>query len=245
VVRLVRWIAVGLLGLTLACLAAAASAQAPTGQITGRVTDDTGAGIANIVVAAAPVSSPDSFTEATTDATGSYSLTLPPGDYDVAFNTQDPVNDTYNGVTFGGPGPGPGAVCTICGGQAVTVTAGGVTANIGAALSTGTPPQTGTIRPLSGTAIKIHAGRLTFNFGCHVEPTGCIGTARLRFAPNGPTIATLRVVVDPNRIGRLVFQIPASISARVRRTHLHSVAALVEVTTPPGHFITHFRLVNR
>ena len=191
------------------------------------------------------MSSPDAITVATTDASGNYVLALAPGSYDVAFNTQDPVNDSYDSVTFGGPGPGPGAICTVCGGQPVTVVAGGTTANVGAALRSAPFPQTGFVRPLSGKAIKVIAGRMTFSIGCHVEPTGCIGTARLRLSPSGPTIASTRVVVDPGRIGRLVFTIPASIRSRLRRAHRHSLAALVEVTTPPAHTITHFALVQR
>jgi hypothetical protein len=234
-----------LVALVLAGLAGTASAQAPTGQISGRVTDDQGTGLPGITVAAAPSSSPDAITVATTDADGNYVLPLDPGSYDVAFNTQDPVNDSYDSVTFGGPGPGPGAICTVCGGQAVMVVAGVTTANIGAALRSAPFPQTGFVRPLSGKAIKVIAGRMTFSIGCHVEPTGCIGSARLRLSPSGPTIATTRVVVDPGRIGRLSFTIPASIRARLRRAHRHSLAALVEVITPPAHTITHFALIQR
>jgi hypothetical protein len=240
-----RRYAIALVTVVLACLAGTASAQAPTGQITGRITDAQGNGLAAITVAAAPVSSPDSITETATDAAGNYVLTLAPGSYDVAFNTQDPVNDGYDSVTFGGPGPGPGSICTVCGGQAVTVVAGATTANIGAALRSPPFPQTGFVRPLSGKAIKVIAGRMAFSIGCHVEPTGCIGSARLRLSPSGPTIATTRVVVLPGRIGRLVFTIPSSIRSRLVRARHHSLAALVEVTTPPGHTITHFALVQR
>jgi hypothetical protein len=237
--------ALALVALVLACLAATASAQAPTGQIAGRVTDDHGTPLAGITVAAAPLSSPDSITVTATDAAGNYVLALAPGDYNVAFNTQDPVDDNHDSVTFGGPGPSPGAICTVCGGRTVTVVAGGTTTGIGAALNSAPFPQTGFVRPLSGRAIKVIGGRMTFNIGCHVEPTGCIGTARLRVSPHGPTIATARVVVLPGRIGRLVFTIPQSIRSRLARAHDHSLAALVEVTTPPAHTVTHFALIQR
>lgn len=229
----------------LAALSGPAAAQAPTGQITGLVTDTHGLPLAAITVAAAPVGSPDTDTLTATGTDGRYTLDLPPGSYVVAFNTIDPVNDAYDSVTFGGPGPPPGAVCTVCGGAALTVVAGAVTPNVGAALGSPPFPQTGTIRPLSGKVIKVIAGRMTFNIGCHIEPTGCLGTARLRLAPTGPTIATKRVAVLPGHIGRLVFNIPASVRARLSRARHHAVAALVEVTAAPAHTITRFSLVQR
>jgi hypothetical protein len=222
-----------------------ARAQAPTGQITGQVTDAGGMPLGGITVGAAPIAQPDAVVQTLTDAGGRYVLDVAAGDYDVAFNTLDPVNDGYDSVTFGGPGPGPGATCTICIGRTVTVVPGGVTSGIGAALASAPFPQTGFVRPLSGKAIRVLGGRLSFRMGCHVEPTGCLGTARLRLAPHGPTIATVRVVVFPGRAARLVFKVPAAVVARARAARRHSVAALVEITTPPAHTITRFRLVVR
>ena len=190
---------------------------------------------------------PDAVTVTTTDAAGNYVLALPAGAYDVAFNSTDPVNDGYDSVTFGGPGPAPGAVCTVCGGQAVTVAAGATTAGIGARLGSPPFPQTGHVSPLSGKAIRVVAGRMTFRMGCHIEPTGCLGTARLRLGhrANGPVVASVRVVVLPGTVGRLVFRLPAAFVARLRRAPHRSLAALVEISTPPAHTITRFALYDR
>ncbi len=83
--------------------------------------------------------------------------------------------------------------------------------------------------------------------GCHVEPTGCLGTARLRLghSVSGPTIATARVVVDPGRQAELVFRVPVSVIARLRRARHHALAASVEISAPPGHSFTRFELVQR
>ena len=233
--------------LAAAMAAPTAGAQAPTGQITGQVTDAAGTPLAGISVAAAPVSMPDALTLTTTDASGNYVLALPAGEYDVAFNSVDPVNDGYDSVTFGGPGPAPGAVCTVCGGRAVAVVSGASTGGIGARL--GSPPfaQTGYVSPLSGKAIRVVAGRMTFLIGCHIEPTGCLGTARLRLGrrAGGPVVASLRVVVTPGTVARLVFRLPAAVLTRLRRARHHSLAALVEISTPPSYTITRFALYAR
>jgi hypothetical protein len=227
--------------------AAPAVAQSPGGQITGQVTDAAGAPLPGITVAAAPVASPDAVTLTTTDAAGGYTLQLAPGDYDVAFNTIDPIDDRYDSVTFGGPGPAPGAVCTVCGGRPVTVAAGAVTAGIGARLSNPPFPQTGYVRPLSGTAIRVGGGRMIFRVGCHIEPTGCRGVARLRLGhrAGGPIVATVAVDVAPATSARLVFRIPSAVLSRLRRARHHALAALVEITAPPSHTITRFSLVDR
>jgi hypothetical protein len=245
--RAISLVALVLGGAGLAVGPRSAAAQAPTGAITGQVTDSHGSPLAGITVAAAPVSSPEAITLTSTDATGVYAVALAPGDYYVAFNTLEPVNDSYGAVTFGGPGPGPGAVCTVCGGRAVSVTAGATTSAIGAALASPPFPQTGFVRALSGKAIKVVGGRVSFRMGCHVEPTGCLGTARLRLGPSssGPTVATARVVVDPGRMAELVFRLPSSAIARLRRASHHALAASVEISAPPGHTFTRFELVQR
>jgi hypothetical protein len=243
-------VAIGLVALVLCAWAiapAGAGAESPTGQITGQVTDARGAPLAGITVAAVPVANTDDLTQTTTDAAGRYVLDVPPGSYYVAFNTLDPVNDNYDNVTFGGPGPAAGAICTICGGQPVSVTAGSQTPAIGAALASSPFPQKGFVRPLSGKVIRVLAGRVTFNMGCHLEPTGCVGTARLRLGRSvaNPVIATARVFVLPSRIGRLVFKLPRSVEDRLRRARRHALPALVEITARPSHTITRFELVER
>jgi hypothetical protein len=244
--------AIGLAALILAVAglavgSAAAGAQATTGEITGQVTDTHGMPLAGITVAAAPVHSPDAITLASTDANGAYVLPLPPGDYEVAFNTLEPVNDGYGGATFGGPGPGPETTCTVCGGRPVTVTAGGTTPGIGAALASPPFSQTGFVRPLSGGPIRVLGGRLTFRMGCHVEPTGCIGTARLRLGHliAGRVIASVKFVVLPGTVGQLVFRVPTSVIGRLRLARHRELAALVEITAPPAHTITRFELAQR
>jgi hypothetical protein len=231
----------------LALAAGPAAAQSPAGQITGQVTDAAGTPLAGITVAAAPVSSPDAITLTTTDAAGDYTLELAPGAYDVAFNSVDPIDDGHDSVTYGGPGPGPGAVCTVCGGQAVTVAAGATTAGIGARLASPPFPPTGFLRPLSGKAIRVVGGLMSFRVGCHIEPNGCLGVAHLRLGhrAGGPIVASVRVAVAPGAAGRLVFRIPAGVLARLRRARHHALAALVDITAPPSHTITRFSLIDR
>ncbi len=247
--RLTPTRAIGLLAVLVGLAAGpgSAGAQAPIGVITGRVTDAHGAPLVGITVAAAPVSRPDAVTLASTDTTGAYVLTLAPGDYYVAFNTLEPIDDRYGPVTFGGPGPGPGAVCTVCGGRPVSVTAGGTTTGIGAALASPPFPQTGFVRPLSGKAIRVVGGRVSFRMGCHVEPTGCTGTARLRLGTrvSATPIASVRVAASPGQTAELVFRLPSSVIARLRRAARHVLAASVEISTPPAHTVTRFQLVQR
>ena len=134
----------------------------------------------------------------------------------------------------------------MCGGQAVTVAAGATTAGIGARLASPPFPQTGHVSPLSGKAIRVvpepddlfdrlphRADRLPGN-----RPPAAGRRA------GGPTIASVRVVVMPGTVGRLVFRLPAAFVARLRRAPHRSLAALVEITTPPSHTITRFALVR-
>jgi hypothetical protein len=103
------------------------------------------------------------------------------------------------------------------------------------------------VRALNGKVIRVVNGRATFNLGCHLEPTGCVGTARLRLGHSltSPTIAAARVFVEPNRVAHLVFKLPRSVEARLRRAAHHALPALVEITARPSHTVTRFQLVER
>jgi carboxypeptidase family protein len=222
-----------------------AGADSSEGQITGRVTNGNGVPLSDITVAAVPVGG-DTIVTTKSNSAGVYLLTLDPGTYDVGFNAQvvAKINIDYQTVIFGGPGPGPTENCVVCDGAPVTVTAGVVTTNINALLPPAAFTQHGTIRPLSGNTIGAVNGRITFKLGCHVDPTGCHGTANLRLgtSTSGTIIATAHVAVATSDVGVLHFTIPASILARLRRAGTHGIEANVAISTPHASSVTRFKL---
>ncbi len=85
-------------GLLFVLLAASVLAQAATGSLTGTVTDSTAAAIVNAKVSAKHLATGQVF-EQTTDATGSWRLSLlPPGAYEVAFMAQGFKRTVRSGV---------------------------------------------------------------------------------------------------------------------------------------------------
>jgi hypothetical protein len=243
--RLAGLIAAALLVFGLAG-AVPAGALTGDGQITGRVTDGNGTPLADITVAAVPVGG-DTIVDAKTRSDGVYLLTqLPPGTYNVGFNAQvvEKINTDYQTVIFGGPGPGPNDDCTVCDGAPVTVTAGVVTTNINALLPPAAFTQMGSIRPLSGNTIGTVNGRISFKYGCHVDPAGCHGTANLRLgsSTSGQIIATATVSTGTSDVGVLHFTIPLSVRARLQKAGTRGVQANIAINTPHAKSVTRFKL---
>jgi hypothetical protein len=220
--------------------AAAASGE---GQITGRVTNTSGAPLPDITVAAVTLGG-EAIVSTKSRADGTYVLTLDPGTYDVGFNAEvvAKINVEYQTVIFGGPGPGPTDACTVCGGAPVTVAAGVLTPNINGVL----PPSPFTqpkIRPLSGNTIGLVNGRINFKVGCH-DPAGCRGTANLRLGSttSATVIARARLSIGNGDVGVLHFTIPQSVRRRLQRAGTGGVEANVAVSTPDARSVTRFKL---
>jgi hypothetical protein len=245
--QLAGWLTTGLLVIGLA-LAAPAGAQTGEGQITGRVTDGNGKPLAGITVAAVTVGT-DDIVSTKTNADGIYILELDPGAYDVGFNAEvgAEVNTNYGVVIFGGPGPGPTETCTVCDGTPITVTAGTVTTNIGAALPPAPFTQDGTVRPLNGKTLRAVNGRFSVTVGCHEYPDGCSGTANLRLgtSTSGPVIARSAVSIPGILVAKIQFTLPLSVRHRLEKLGNRGLEANVVITTPQSRVVTRFKLRER
>ncbi len=237
--------AAGAQGTTGATGGATGGASLPAGLIAGRVTDSNRRPLANITVGAAPAGNDTVLTQTETDANGNYAVVVAPGSYDIAFNELDPVNDSYAFQVYGGPGPSQTDTCQVCGGAPQVVTNGAITGGIDAVLVP--PQQTGTIRPLSGSTIKVLNNRITFRFGCHEDGIGCQGKGVLRIGTStkDPVVSTVRLEAFQNHTMTLHFTVPSEVRARLAKAKHHALAAIVQLTTGPSSTTTKFTLVDR